>query len=616
MCGLAGFNFQTENKELAEAVKNNLLDRGPDQQGQYFDQRVRLTSTRLKVQDLNAGDQPYTEPGHPWVLLYNGELYNKEELRDHLKGKNHKFITHSDTEVIYKSFLQFNVDCFTRFNGMFAIAFYNKETHDLILKTDKFGVKPLYIHEDGEKFVFSSHLSTFKVLNPNIEISRRGIVDFLKYNYTGFDHSLYKNVRRLRPESLYKINLRTLAKNEVYYEEFFKKDANLQEFGLSRLLSQAVERQLISDRRNGVFLSSGIDSSFLSAKAIIGDSELKAYNVSFKEGSYDESSLASKQAQFAGIPFEKHHFSEDTFLEYFEGFISKSDSPLADPGLFPLFFLCKKIKDSSTVLLSGDGADELFAGYPTIMATVLIQRMPEILKNPFSHALKALSPFFQSDHKGMMSYKIDRFSRQVTKDPFVAHASWRNVFSFSELSELAPSLDISEEKFNDEYLRYKPQAESLFPNDTINQLLYLDFKHWLPLNNFLKLDIATSSHSLEGRVPYLDNDLVNYLFSLNGRAKWSPFKNKPLLREECEGLVAPGVLKGSKQPFHPPYRIWFKGRMSQFVKEEILNSVLVRDYGLRTEPIEKIFKENEMGITDNTFKIYNLLYLSKWVELH
>lgn len=616
MCGLAGYNFNIENIELGKAIEKNLMVRGPDQQGQFYDQNVRLISTRLKVQDLDAGDQPYSEANSPWILLYNGELYNKSELQKLLESKDHNFTSHSDTEVIYKSFLHFGKESFSKFNGMFALALYNKESSELLLKTDRYGVKPLYFLKEGERFIFSSHLTTFKIINPSIHISEKGLAEFLKYNYTTFDTTLYHGVRRLRPSSLISINLKDLSLKEVHYEDFFKKTSHNKENLLAEVLDNAIEGQLISDRKTGVFLSSGIDSSFIAAKAFQKNHNIRAFNISFTEESYDEFPLAKIQADFSGINLEKHNFNEDVFLKNFHNFVSGNDSPLADPGLFPLFHLCNEIKNTTTVLLSGDGGDELFAGYSTIMATMLVKNSPSFLRPALSTVLTSASKLFKSNHKNMLSYKMEHLGHNFNKSIFEAHSSWRNVFSYSELSEMAPDLNITKNTFNESYLKYLEDAQDLFPNDIINQLLYLDFKHWLPLNNFLKLDIATSSHSLEGRVPYLDNKLVDFLFSIKGADKWSPLKNKRLLRNESKGIVAPAILKGTKKPFHPPYRVWLRGQSKKFLEDSILNSSLIQNYGLKKDVIKRIIEENAKGKADHTFKIYNLLYLSKWLELH
>ena len=564
-----------------------------------------MVNARLKIQDLNSGNQPFIDESRRYAMVYNGELYNKDEIKDKLSAQG--FSTTSDTEVVFKALIQFGKDAFKMFNGMFAIAFYDAHTDELLLARDRFGVKPLHYYHEGANLGFASEIKSLTVLMPRKQLNLDGARSYLQTNYIHDGTSIFNGVQALRPAQIlrFKNGKKSL---ETYWEAPTSRTGSKRELDeslLEDLIKQAVARQLIGERDVGVFLSSGIDSATIAYYAKQSLGELTAYNVSFAHPDFDESAQAQNVARQLGLNFKKLVFSPSMFMEGFESYVKANSQPIADLGMYPLYQLAAFAKDSSTVILSGDGADEIFCGYPTLKADALSKNYQWLLG-----AARTASPLIKGslgllNKKSSWDYRFDKLLKGSALPGAKAHFYWRTVFDNQELAALGFDHSYEVDK---EYLMASESASGL------EGYLLADFKVWLPCNNFQKTDIATMAHSIEARVPFLDNALVDYAFSLDFHQKWSFFSNKKLLRNAMRGKLPNSIVKGKKAAFHPPYTEWFKNDLYEFSKKNLKDSLLAQTLGIKEEAILNLLAQHKNGERNNAYKIYNLLFLEFWMR--
>ncbi len=615
MCGFAGILYSElffEKEEIISKTIDHLLKRGPDQHYVYDLESSLLINTRLSIQDIEHGKLPYHEDNNSSYLAYNGELYNKLTLQRELESLGYSLSENSDTEIVYKILTHFAEFGLSKLDGMFSLAYYNEQDKTVLIARDRFGVKPLFYSFLNNSFSFSSTPYFIKKINSS-KFNPDFIADFIQHNYISTEKSPYQGINQLPPGTFLKVSLdRPGDKMPSLYWDPYKPLNSLQSSDpsqLAKLIEKNISSQLIGERKVGVFLSSGIDSALIAKLAKAKVPALKAFHIHYCGEEEDELNLTKETANLLGIELTSIAFSPYDFISEIENFVLDSYLPLADPGALPLYFLAKSINGEATVLLSGDGADELFAGYPTLLATQLQQMLSRLpLRNFKTPSLlrKFLNP--------LQKYKIDLFTSSLQSKSQTIHGNWRHVFSNKEIKELTGlDMPLEDVAYRDVFNNI---LDKNFYIDKINTLLIADFSVWLPKNNFLKLDIATMSHSIEGRVPYINNEMYDYLFSLPGKKKWSYLKNKVLLRDFADTTLPKKITKRPKKPFHPPYESWFRNELYTFVYDLLTNSDLISKYGFNKEFITNMLLDHKNQISNNTFKIYNLIILEKWLSIH
>lgn len=620
MCGLAGVLFQHLDFDKGKVIKetiDHLYKRGPDAQRFSEGPHHLFINTRLSIQDVKHGELPFSKQGYPYSLVYNGELYNKKELKEELTLLGHSFQEDSDTEVVYHTLIEFKENGLSKFDGIFALGFLNIETNELIIARDRFGVKPIFFSHDKNKFAFSS-TPFFLTKLIGKSLNDTFISDFLTHNYISTDETPFTDIFQLPKGSFVKCSLPMTSLPvgiKPYWDAFhfpshYKKD----DVDLMALTHKSISDQVIGERNLGLFLSSGIDSTFLAKVLLQQKVNFKAFHISYSDQiNQDQSERGDTvhTAQMLNLDLELFEFSSHDFLKHFDQFVSNCYLPLADPGAFPLYFLSDLIKNDVSIVFSGDGADELYAGYPTLLASYI-----HVFVKPFKSILSLFlkSKFFRSFYN-VDQYKVEAFLKNLHYDNNIVHAHWRDVFTQDEIIMLNGSCDQTDLSYK-KALTLLNKLHSNPTLDKINKLMLADFEVWLPKNNFLKLDIATMSHSIEGRVPYIGNALYQVLFSLPGRKKWSLKTNKKILRDIASRILPSNLVNQPKRPFHPPYKEWFKNQLYDTIYQELSESTLISRYGMNKEFIQKLLKDHKAGISDNTFKIYNLYYLEKWLTIH
>ncbi|OGS03401.1 MAG: asparagine synthase (glutamine-hydrolyzing) [Elusimicrobia bacterium RIFOXYA2_FULL_47_53] len=581
MCGIAGLiHFNKSHNSDPETVRNMtnaIRHRGPDDDGFFIENNIALGMRRLSIIDLPGGHQPMTnEDGTVW-LVFNGEIYNFRELRSELTAKGHKFKTNSDSEVIIHQYEESGQDCVSYFNGMFAFCIYDKKKNSLLLARDRMGVKPLYYSANRQSFAFASEIkSLVKSKLTGREVDTEALYDYMTFRFVPAPKTMLKGVNKLPPARTLTVNLNDgSASIAKYWEIPTAAESGSISFAeatdeLSALFKDSVEKRLISDVPLGVLLSGGLDSTCVTAAMHeIGISRIKTFSVGFSEGGiFDESPYAEEASRHHGIENNKIIIGLNEFREYLGDFAYDIDEPIADLASIPLYFVSKLARKDVKVVLSGEGSDELFAGYDFDRIALALERIkmvhavPKILRDSLPKAV--LSPF---GFKGLLE-KLDRFNAPVSDYARQRLFHITNIFGEKDKLVLGLSGNNSFEKIKSLYAG----SGNL---DPINQILYVYSKSWLPEDLLMKADKMTMANSLELRVPFLDYRLVEFAFSLPSAYKVRDgaggFSTKHILRNAFKGKIPGSILNRKKQGFPVPAYSWIKGPLKAYAKEILLD---------------------------------------------
>lgn len=516
------------------------------------------------------------EDGTVW-LVFNGEIYNFRELRSELTAKGHKFKTNSDSEVIIHQYEESGQDCVSYFNGMFAFCIYDKKKNSLLLARDRMGVKPLYYSANRQSFAFASEIkSLVKSKLTGREVDTEALYDYMTFRFVPAPKTMLKGVNKLPPARTLTVNLNDgSASIAKYWEIPTAAESGSISFAeatdeLSALFKDSVEKRLISDVPLGVLLSGGLDSTCVTAAMHeIGISRIKTFSVGFSEGGiFDESPYAEEASRHHGIENNKIIIGLNEFREYLGDFAYDIDEPIADLASIPLYFVSKLARKDVKVVLSGEGSDELFAGYDFDRIALALERIkmvhavPKILRDSLPKAV--LSPF---GFKGLLE-KLDRFNAPVSDYARQRLFHITNIFGEKDKLVLGLSGNNSFEKIKSLYAG----SGNL---DPINQILYVYSKSWLPEDLLMKADKMTMANSLELRVPFLDYRLVEFAFSLPSAYKVRDgaggFSTKHILRNAFKGKIPGSILNRKKQGFPVPAYSWIKGPLKAYAKEILLD---------------------------------------------
>jgi asparagine synthase (glutamine-hydrolysing) len=568
MCGITGFAGAGTVADLA-VMSAELRHRGPDGHGSYFDprHRVGLGHQRLVVIDPEGGGQPMWNEDETVGVVFNGEIYNAAELRDELLTRGHRFVSHhSDTEVLVHGFEEWGVDLPIRLNGMFAFAVYDAPAARLFLARDRFGEKPLYYTQQGNVFAFASELKALRA-HPSLrfEVDHRSIQKLFAYGYIPAPRSAVRDIFKLRPgwTVVYDCHAGACVTRPFWTFrldsdpalEHAREEPLVEE--LRGLLSNAVRRRLVSDVPLGIFLSGGIDSAAVLAFAARHRSakDLSTFTVGFEEQSYDESAPAERLASFFGTA----HHAKRLGLESAHGLIgalaARLDEPIGDPSLLPTYLLCRFARESVTVALSGDGGDELFAGYDPFLALRPAAAYARVVP-PAVHALLRRSADRLPHSSNYMSWDF-RLRRALTGLSYPS-SMWNPVW----MSPIEPAAmpHYFEDPLSPEEL-YE-EAIAVWDGSTQRDLLSRSLEFFTSLylqNNILtKVDRAAMMVSLESRAIFLDNDVVDFCRRLPNSWKLRNGTRKYLLRRTLSGMVPDEVLTRRKQGFGIPVASWLR----------------------------------------------------------
>lgn len=616
MCGIAGF---THNRRPADAsriwaVTRALTHRGPDKQDVWESERVSLGAVRLRIIDLEHGDQPMSHGGI--VLVFNGEVYNHAELRRELEALGHCFDTHCDTEVVLHAFLEWDVEAFGRLRGMFGAAFWNEARERLVLVRDRVGIKPLYYSFREGELYFGSEMKSI-LLHPEIprHINPSALDRYLSLNYIPGTQTMVDGIEKLAPGCWMEwqkgsVKIERYWTLEFQPEEHWDLPSATQE--LDRLMRESVREHLISDAPLGVWSSGGLDSSTILHYAVEqSPSRLKTFSVSFRGRSFDETPYFREIAKHYGTEHHEFDLNPEVDLQSaIEEFATYSDEPSADAGALPVWFLSKMCRQDVTVALSGDGADELFGGYKTYLADRYARQLRLVPRGIRQAAARAAHWLPVSDEKIGLDYKITRMLEGSLLDPVDAHLYWNGTFPDRAASSQIGRRDLLA---NPEW-RAQPIALPGEGVGYLNQFLWLDQLCYLPDDILNKCDRMSMAHSLEVRPPFLDHRIVEFAARLPESLKIHGSQLKFVLRELMRGKLPPAILKRGKEGFDIPAHHWLRTTLRPLLTAT-LSERNVRESGvLSWQAVERVLRLHLDRRANFGYHLWGLLVLFLWMK--
>ena len=629
MCGIAGIldleaPLGPEDRELVARMTAAVAHRGPDDRGTWFDGGVGFGHRRLSVIDLSPnGHQPMSnEDGTVWIT-YNGEIYNFAELkaRHRLADKGHVFRSATDSEVLIHLYEELGPAMVKELNGIFAYAIWDVKRRELHLARDPFGVKPLFYAWRGRRFLFGSEI---KCLLQDSRLTRRvdlqALHDFLTFDYIPGEQTAFEGIREVRPAHRMSIAADGRIETERYFDLSFEEDDSLDEATVVRrareLMDQAVRRQLVADVPVGVMLSGGMDSSTIVALMKNHTSEpIHTYSVGFEDSSFNELPYARIVAEKFGTVAREVVVTPGMVRGLLSKAIGFIDEPYADGSAIPTYFVCELAKGDVVVVLSGEGGDEVFAGYEThaaYKASRWFRAVPPWLRRgvlaPLVHALPV------SHRKLSLEFKMKRFLGGQDLAPAEAHMWWRIVLTEAQkLALYAPEV-------RERVALLPPQRHFVEPfdrcraKDPLNRLLYVDASVFLPDDLMIKNDRMSMAHSLEARVPLTDPDLTEYMSRVPARLKLPGLSKKHIMRRAMEDILPPEILNKKKVGLEMPYSRWFRRELLDVLEDYLGRERLAGTRLFRPEAVRALVDDHVAGRRDHGRALWGLLNFMLWHE--
>jgi asparagine synthase (glutamine-hydrolysing) len=618
LCGIAGFThaYRAAPGRINDAVAS-IIHRGPNQQGVFESEAVSLGAARLKIIDIEGGDQPILSEDGDTVIVFNGEIYNHQELRRELEQRGYRFRSRSDTETVLNAFREWDTECFARLRGMFAVALWRESDRRLVLARDRMGIKPLYIARRGDDLYFGSELKAILV-HPEIErwLGVNGLDCYLSLNYVPAPWTLVEGIEKLLPGQWLewrrgsggKCTIRTdrywrLPSGKDNVERWTPESAEAE---LDRLLKQSVREHLLSDVPLGVWLSGGLDSSSLvhyAAEAT--SSRLKTFSITFRGRSFDESGYARQVAHWYDTDHTEFDLNPEQDLPGAIGELAYyCDEPNADSGALPVWFLSKLTKRSATVALSGEGADELFGGYLMHRASLLAGSARRLPPPILRVLLGAAQRWPVSNDKIGFEYKLKRFLEGCLMPAARAHVHWSGTFAAQEKRALVqqtlpPALD---------------SVLSEMAGEDLQDYLWFDQKYFLPDNILTKVDHTSMAHAVEVRPPFLDHRIVEFASTLPASLKIQGSKQKLVLRNLMRGKHFPPILNRKKIGFDIPTHDWFRGPLRPMLEEAVAFASAEHGEFFEISRIETLVRAHIERRANLGYHLWGLMMLLFWMK--
>lgn len=616
MCGIAGFVGEG-NQQILEKMVASIKYRGPDDCGFLIKNNVGFGHARLSIIDLSsAGHQPMSNQQETIWLVFNGEIYNFQELREELiRTGKYVFKSQTDTEVIIHLYEEFGVSFLEKLNGMFALALYDFSANKLLLARDRIGKKPLYWGLFGSTLVFGSEPKAI-LEHPLVkrEIDLDSLNQYLSFEYIPTPHSIFKSIYKLEPAIFLVYQDGKIKKEKFWQLDFSVSTIPLNEAinTLDNLMNQAVKNRLVADVPIGIFLSGGIDSSTIAYYAQKNSGKkIKTFSIGFEEKSFDESKYAKLASDFLGTEHYHNFFTSKDMLEVIPALASLLDEPLADASIIPAYILSKFTKQQVAVVLGGDGGDELFAGYPTFQAEAVVEiynKLPLFLKKTAEKIIKHLP---SSNSNFSWDFKLKRFIIGVNEDFNRRHANWLGSFNKSERHQLLnreiwQKIKDNEHSSADYYLEEAKEA------DFNNRMLYLYLRTYLMDDVLIKVDRASMYNALEVRAPFLDFNLVDFLTHLPYNYKYRHFKTKYILKKMMVNKLPREIVLRQKKGFGVPIAAWLKTDLKGMC-EDLLSKHEIEKRGLfNFEYIAKLKSNHYSCRQDNHKQLWTLMIWQMW----
>jgi asparagine synthase (glutamine-hydrolysing) len=623
MCGIVGIansNSKSADFEILSKMNCAITHRGPDEDGFYVNKNIGLAMRRLSIIDLAGGQQPIYNRDKTKVIVYNGEIYNFQELRADLEKHGHQFYTRSDTEVIVHLYDEYGTDCLNHLRGMFVFAIWDDVEKSLFIARDRIGKKPLlYAHLSNGNLIFGSE---FRALLEHPEVSREidyeAIHHYLSYLCVPAPLTAYKQIRKLEPGHWLKWKDGEIKLQRYWLPDFHNKikiSPEEAEEETLRILREATKIRMISEVPLGAFLSGGVDSSTVVAlMAEESDKPVKTFSIGFEEEDFSELKYARKVAEHVGS--EHHEFIvKPNAIEILPTLVEHYGEPYADSSAIPTYYVSRETRKHVTVALNGDGGDESFAGYERYLAMRLSEKyhkIPSLLRKGLIETAVNLVP--TSEIKRSRARDLKRFLRAASLPKVERYFRWVGAIDRESKDNLYTDDFKNEVKSFDSARFIKQWFDKTNGNGIVDATMFTDQMTYLPNDLLVKVDIATMANSLEARSPLLDHKVIEFAASLPENIKLKGAENKSLLKKVGSRLVPREVLYRKKMGFGVPMTYWFRGQLKDFLRENLLSETFAKRGIVKSEVVTKLVNEHINSERDHVWQLWTLLMLELWFQ--
>lgn len=609
MCGFAGYihNYGTFDKEeVIHKMADRIKHRGPDDAHYYIDDGIALGFRRLSIIDLEGGRQPILNEDGSLVLLFNGEIYNYQELREELIKAGHAFTTKTDSETILHGYEEYGKKILDRLRGMFAFIIWNKNTKELFGARDIFGIKPFYYYKKGKEFMFGSEIKSF-LSHPNFEkeLDEDMIPLYLSYEYSPDERTIFKNVFKLPGAHCF-----TYKNGELKVERYYKIEYKIEddksleywEDAITKEFTESVSMHQIADVEVGCFLSSGVDSSYVVKEISKGTKKVKTFSVGYEEEKYSELPYAQDFSNVIGVPNIANKVSADEFFDAVPEIQYYMDEPLPNPSEIPLYFLAKNARRHVKVVLSGEGADELFGGYPMYLAGGHFDHYSHKVPRPVRKVLGTVA-------KHCPNFKGKNFLVRGAMEPYQRFMRANYVFQSAERQKFLKRPIAS--KVPEEYSkRYFNEVSNL---DEPTQLQYVDMHTWMIYDILLKADRMSMANSLELRVPFLDKKMLELSTRIPSRYRAANETTKIALRGAAIKQLPERTANKKKLGFPVPLNDWLREDKYYNKVKAAFQSDIAEKFFVTSE-LMKLLDDHKSGKALNMQKIWSFYTFILWYE--
>jgi len=623
MCGITGFvnaGGAPADRSVLEAMNHAILHRGPDEDGFYLHENVGLAMRRLSIIDLASGQQPIHNADKTKWIVFNGEIYNYQLLREDLEKRGYDLYTKSDTEVVIALYDEFGPDCLQHLRGMFAMAIWDDTEKTLFLARDRVGKKPiLYSLQPNGDLIFGSE---FRALleHPAVgrEVDMQAIDSYFSYLCVPAPQTAFKHIRKLEPGHWLRWKAGRVETRRYWQPDFSKKVKITETEAIeetTRILRESTRLRMISEVPLGAFLSGGVDSSTIVAlMAQESGQPVKTFSIGFEEEDFSELKYARRVAEHVGA--EYHEFIvRPNALEVLPTLVEHYGEPYADSSAIPTYYVSKETRAYVTVALNGDGGDESFAGYERYVAMRIAEkynRVPASLRKVFVETPVGLLP--SSELKRSRFRDAKRFLKAANLPRTERYFRWMSTFNREAKAGLYTPEFASEINGRDPSGILDKWFAIANGTGTLDATMLTDQMTYLPNDLLVKVDIASMANSLEARSPFLDHKVIEFAASLPENLKMRGFETKSLLKKVAARLVPKEVIYRRKMGFGVPVGAWFRGEMKSFVSEVLLSERSRKRGIVRADALERYVREHTTGERDHAFQLWTLLMLELWFQ--
>lgn len=607
MCGFVGFVDKKKIKDKEIIIKDmadKIIHRGPDSDGYFCDKNVALGFRRLSIIDLEGASQPLYNEDDSIVLVFNGEIYNYKELRKGLINKGHTFKTDGDGEVIIHGYEEYGVNLFSKLRGMFAFVIYDKNKNQIVGCRDHFGIKPFYYYKNNDEFMFGSEIKSF-IPHPNFikQVNDRALKMFLIFQYSVFEETFFKNVFKLKPGHYFVYKNNNFKIKKYFDISFEKTNKSYEEYKdeVRKVLKDSVNcHKVNSDVEVGSYLSGGVDSSYVVSIARPD----KTFSVGFDENGFDETKMAKDFSDIYNIDNYSKYISKDEFFESLPKIQYLTDEPHANLSTVPLLFLSELASEKVKVVLSGEGADEMFGGYNEYYEPLLVKiytKMPSFFKRVVACISKKL-PHFPGKNT-LIKYSKPFCERYLGHAQIMDEKDANKILA-DHLKDDMTTTDV-----------LYPYYEKVKEEDDLIKKMYIDLHFWLPQDILLKADKMSMANSLELRVPFLDKEVWNVASKIPSKFLVKDKKTKAIFRDIAREVMPEDWYNRRKLGFPVPFSKWIKEEKYFNLVKSYFNEVYVDEFFDKKE-INKLLDDHYNEKANNGRKIYNIYVFLVWYKVY